>query len=308
MRIKVTKLPHKIWVIVVLATFGLGSCEGQKQIVQSLTESEANEILVVLDSQKIPANKLEIPGREITFAITVADSQSAPALKLLVNNKLPRSRQRGFAQIYPQGKGGLIPTRHEEKARFLMGSQGEIENMLEILPGVVKAKVVIVLPDTSIIRDLNSNQPKATASVALVYNAPPEGKAPLFSKSEIQQLVASAVEDLSPSEVSVVLTTNQPLMLVDVAQKKKRRVMPVTTEISIKASDLEKALSSSLAPELKKDFSRYFNQQAERRHKQQILVWIFAFLALSGLTLGALSGLRLRRYRKSLEQPVTISE
>lgn len=289
--------PKNIALFTLLFGSLLASCEIPKNIVQSLTEQEANEILVVLDSQKIPASKIEVPGREITFSISVNEAKASAALKLLVNNQLPRQRQRGFAQVYPQGKGGLIPSKNEEKARFLMGSQGEIENMLEILPGVVKAKVAIVVPDSSVIRDLNSPPPRATASVALIYNPAKPGQPLAVSLNDIQKLVASAVEDLKPEDVTILVTANQPLTLIGIAAATSPRVKTIEAAPTTALDQLEKSTNASMAPELKRALAVYLKNQSDESAKAQSLIWLFAALALAGIGIGVFGLRRASRSR-----------
>ena len=148
----------------------LSACEGEIDVVHKLTEYEANEILVVLESQGITGMKRAEEGRIITYAIHVSESDRPAALSILVANQLPKPRSNGLQEVYPPGTSGLIPTRSEEKAKFLMAIQGEVERKLKNIPGVRMAHVSVVMPDKEIIRDIDEKAPEATASVALVYN------------------------------------------------------------------------------------------------------------------------------------------
>lgn len=194
----------------VLAT----GCEGQIDIVHGLEEVEANEILVVLNAQGMTGAKLKEEGRVVTYAILVAESEAPDALQLLVDNKLPRARPQGLAQVYPAGSGGLIPTESEEKAKFLMALHGEIERKLLQISGIVRAHVTVVIPEKDVIRDLDTPPPPATASVAVAYNAiDGDGTAPT-DEDKLQRLVASAIEDLKPENVTIIMTENRPLRIV----------------------------------------------------------------------------------------------
>jgi type III secretion system YscJ/HrcJ family lipoprotein len=147
------------------------ACEGVRELMQGLDEFEANEIMVVLEAKGIAADKVKLEGRVVTYAIVVPESDAKNALRILVANKLPKRRPMGLAEVYPAGSGGLIPTRSEEKAKFLMALQGEVERKLQRLPGIQSAHVTIVQPDKDIVRDLDTAPPPATASVAIVFNA-----------------------------------------------------------------------------------------------------------------------------------------
>ncbi len=291
--------------IFLMASIGLmAACQGERELVSGLSENDANEILVALDSQDITAQKTAVPGRSNTFTYTVLvrGSDQNRALKLLVDNHLPPMQSLGLAQIYPPGGGGLIPTRGEENARFLMAVQGEIENMLKILPGVVKARVVIVLPDTDSIRDVGAPKPRATASVAIVYNPIEKRGKPVLSGKEIKELVASAVEDLSEKDVSVVMTINRPRMIItgtgeqDAAQKGSV-TSPATTFDGATKEPPEMVLGVStpavVSPQeveqmhqLEQELSAMKTQLADEQEKGRWMIWGFAGLAGLGLCLG----------------------
>ncbi|HEY4222340.1 MAG TPA: hypothetical protein VGO62_13390 [Myxococcota bacterium] len=203
--------------LALLAVLGLASaCGGQQQIVHGLDETEANEIMVVLEAKGIGSEKVELPGRTITYAVQVAEVDSHDAMRLLVANHLPRERSATWSTVYPAGGGGLIPTKSEERAKFLMAIEGEIEKKLKTLPGIVKAHVSIVQPEKDIVRDLDQAPTPSTASVAIVYNAIDDRGTAAVTEPDVQRLVAAAVEDLKPSNVTVLMKRNVPVNLVDV--------------------------------------------------------------------------------------------
>lgn len=199
-----------------LALLGLSTltvaCEGEQDIVHGLDEIEANHILVVLESQGVSAGKMKEEGRIPTWAVLVPEGRAMDALRILVANRLPKPKSQGLAQVYPAGSGGLIPTKTEEKAKFLLALQGEVENMLKALPGVQDARVTVVVPEKDIVRDLDTPPPPATASVAIVYN--PENDEKPIEEDKVRELVAAAVEDLKIDNVKVVMKENRPPVLI----------------------------------------------------------------------------------------------
>lgn len=190
----------------------LTACGSPVELVHGLTEFEANQVLVVMNRQGIPAKKAVEEGRIVTWKVVVNDSDADRGLALLVLNKLPKQRSQGLAEVYPAGGGGLIPTKSEEKARFLMALQGEIERKLTVVPGVLQAHVSIVQPDKDIIRDLDKEPPPSTASVAIVY-APLKDGTPPFTEKQMKSLVATSVEDLKPDNVEVLMRPNEALSI-----------------------------------------------------------------------------------------------
>jgi type III secretion protein J len=235
------------FVLFVCALWGLlltAACDGLKDVVNNLDEFEANEIMVVLEAKGIEATKIPQEGRVVTYTVLVASSDYRDAMRILVANKLPRRRPTGLAEVYPAGGGGLIPTKSEEKAKFLMALQGEIERKLQRLPGVTSAHVTVVHPDKDIVRDLDTPPPPATASVAIVFNAYDDRGTSLISEADVQKLVAASVEDLKTQNVAVVMKKNEPAKLVDIFAESGVVGAPVTATavLGIRVAD-EKAAS-----------------------------------------------------------------
>ena len=298
------KAMRRFWVL--FALFGLTACEGQKEIVSALDEFEANEILVVLDSQGISGEKKQAEGRNVTFAVTVKNSTVPQALKVLVDNHLPHRKLVSFEQIYPPGSAGLIPTHSEEKARFLMGQQGEIEKMLMILPGVVRAKGSIVLPHHSVIRDINAPTQRATASVAIVYNTLAHQEYPAITEDQVKKLVSASVEDLDPSGVTVVMKRNVPVAFVEMDPDLKATLIAEAKEVADIKSELASGVGRSvLAPAASEqrakviapvvvDTSELDSLRAESS-KNFNLVVVFALIALIALVLAVWIFLRARK-------------
>lgn len=210
----------------VLAT----ACGGEEQIVHQLDELEANEILVVLEAKGIQGAKVPEPGRVVTWAVSVPHLDAKDAMRILVANKLPKQRSQGLKEVYGAGSGGLIPTKSEEKAKYLMALQGEIERKLKNMPGIMSAHVSVVQPDKDIVRDLDTPPPPSTASVAIVYNAIDERGTAAVKEDEVKNLVASSVEDLKPANVTVVMKRNVPATLVDQAADSGTVEAPVAAE------------------------------------------------------------------------------
>lgn len=232
-------------VVAVCGLLLLAGCDSPLNIVHGLTELEANEVLVVLESQGITGNKVKEEGRVVTWAVQVPNSRSKDALRILVANKLPKARSTGLREVYPAGSSGLIPTQTEEKAKFLMAMQGEIETMLKSLPGIQSATVSVVVPEKDVIRDVDTPPPPPTASVAIVYN-PEDGKKPV-DEERIQKLVANAVEGLKPQNVQVVMKENRPPLLLG-ADGSATSPAPIAGEevLSIRVVDKKAGLRAKL--------------------------------------------------------------
>jgi type III secretion protein J len=183
----------------------LSACE--VEIQHQLTEREANEILVLLERKGIPTKKAkEEGGRELTWMISVPKAHAANAAMLLKENELPRTKMPGF-EIF--NRGSLIPTATEERAMFLQALAGELSKTICSIDGVLDARVHINIPQTDELAAREA-RPEPSASVLVKYRAytDPGEKAPPppVTDDQIQQLVARSVQDMSPQNVSVVMT------------------------------------------------------------------------------------------------------
>lgn len=279
-----SKTPRRVFAAAQIFLVGLvlalvPACEGQVAVVHKLSELEANEILVVLGSQGIRGMKRAEEGRLVTYAIAVSESDRADALQILVANQLPKERSNGLKEVYPPGSSGLIPTRSEEKAKFLMAIQGEVERKLKAVPGVRMAHVSVVMPDKEVIRDIDEKPPEATASVALVYNLDASGKKPLMLQ-EVKDLVAASIEDLDPKNVQVIMKENRAMTVVDASGGKRPGGVSLAGEtvLGIKVVDKKAGV------------------------KAKIYLGLFGALAVIGILLGLVGIIRSLSLRSKLSK------
>ena len=176
-------------------------CDGYEAVITGLGQASANEALVLLREHNIDAKKEAEPSKKLPlFQIKVKTSQSIDALRLLVDHRLPKTERASLKDIYPPGASGLIPTKSEEHARFLMASQGEVEALFKIIPGVTDARVVLSFEPPN---DLLKNGPPKTASVVLLYQSNSEDRLPI-SDEEAKNLISSSINGLLPDNVTIV--------------------------------------------------------------------------------------------------------
>jgi type III secretion protein J len=176
---------------------------GPLALQHDLHEQDATEIYVLLEQNGItpPKNKAE-GGNEPRYMIVVPTADASAAARLLREYSLPRTRFGAFEAIQ-KGKG-MIPTQVEERAIMLLGIGGEISNALNLVDGVLDARTVVNIPQHN---DLTQpdKRPMPSASVFLKYRLNPDGKPPL-NETQIKSFVASAVEELKPENVDVIMT------------------------------------------------------------------------------------------------------
>jgi type III secretion protein J len=163
-----------------------------------LTEAEVQQAIVVLQQYGIDAKKEKIgEGKEATFTLLVPADQIAQANQILGKYELPRTRPKGFEDVFSES--GLIPTATEEKAKYLLALQGEISRTLETVDGVISARVHIVIPEKDPLEE--QTQAQASAGVFIKYR----GEHQPLTSEEIKQIVSHSVDELEQGNVAVVM-------------------------------------------------------------------------------------------------------
>jgi type III secretion system YscJ/HrcJ family lipoprotein len=189
-------IQKKYFFLLAFASLFLMACERPEIVVEGLTQNDANEILVVLKDHQVAAHKeVVVERKQSSYAIKVNKTEVDKALRILVNNQLPKTFRAGLRDVYPPGSQGLIPTKSDENARLVMALQGEIEALIRVLPGIVDTRVMLSL-------DFGHRLEDRSASVALIHRAGQGGD--LVTILEIKNLVASAAGNMAPEQVQVV--------------------------------------------------------------------------------------------------------
>ncbi len=184
------------------------SC-GNTVLYHGLSERGANEILVILEQNGIAGEKVldETQKKIMLFNIVVAKSDKNQALEILKEKGLPRINPVGMNEMF--SGSSLIPTITEEKAKYQIAMQGEIEKTLLQMQNVISARVHLVIPDADNVEQ--QNEPAiAKASVFLKYYQGLQ-QTPMFTEKDVQNIVAGAVLELTPGNVTVVLQRIQPV-------------------------------------------------------------------------------------------------
>lgn len=182
----------------------LVSCS-KTELYHNLSEDEVNEILVVLQENNISATKKkEVVQNEVTWTIVLEARDLPRARAILVERNLPRRKQPGIEDIYKEK--GLIATADEQKARFLIGMRGNIINALRKNPDVIDADVIINVPEKNEFGSSDADQKKRpTASLVIKIRPTAEAQATL-TEARLQRVVASAIPDLDPRDVTVLIS------------------------------------------------------------------------------------------------------
>lgn len=190
-----------VWCIALLVA-ALAGCSEQVDLQAGMKDTEANEIVTVLNRQGIEAHKH--PTKEgITISIERNDlSRATDALQAA---GLPRRNLANLGQVFK--KEGMISTPLEERVRYIYGLSEELEYTLQQFDHVLSARVHVVLPER--IAPGEPIQP-SSAAVFIKYVPPFDEDTAL---PRIRNLVASSIPGLSGEEgrakVSVVMMPSE---------------------------------------------------------------------------------------------------
>jgi flagellar M-ring protein FliF len=187
--------------IAVLALFAhMLSTPDYKPLVTGMETSDAQALGAQLAAKNIQY-EISTDGKTISVPSDKVDSTRME----LATDGMPRSGRLGF-ELFDKLNWGQ--TEFDEKVNYQRALEGELERSIQTLRDVDSVRVHLVLPTSSVFLD---RERKAKASVILK----PRGSH-LSDQTQlaIARLVAGAVDELSPEDVTVVdAETNRPLGL-----------------------------------------------------------------------------------------------
>ncbi len=182
-----------VFVFCVFAQLTTG-CTGKVELLQGVSETEANEALAALLESGINASKL--PGKEGTVGIEVQSSEVARAISILRAEGLPKERYAKMGEVFR--KEGLISSPLEERARYLWALSQELSATISQIDGVIKARVHVVLPERG-----SSGDPMLPSSAA-VFIKHKSGINLDDSIPQVKRLVTNSIPGLAPDKVTVI--------------------------------------------------------------------------------------------------------
>jgi flagellar M-ring protein FliF len=175
--------------------FGLWMREPSYALLyQGLDENDAAAVVNELDASRIPY-RLLADGTAIEVPTgLVADAR----LKLAAKN-LPKGGVVGFELFDQGGLSGIGMTEQMQKINIQRALEGELSRTITAIDGIEAARVHIVIPDDSLFVE---DQKQPTASV--MFKPTPGTRLTASQVQSIRYLLASSVEGLDPSNVSIV--------------------------------------------------------------------------------------------------------
>ena len=211
-----------------LALILLVSCEGRQEVVSDVNEKEANEIVVFLASQGIPAQKQQVAvtgagggaDAQPMFTINVPASQVTEAIAILNRAGLPRRTAPSLLSLF--AKTGLVSSAQEEQIRYQEGLSEQIAGTIRRIDGVVDAVVQVSFPSNEMGLQEEEAKDQVRASVYVKHTGVlDDPNSQLVSK--IKRLVAASVVGLEFDNVTVVTDRAR---YADVTLMQEERVLP----------------------------------------------------------------------------------
>lgn len=164
-----------------------------------LAERDANELVAVLAANDIAARKSPERGKKPTWSVAVASGQATAATQLMAELRLPRRRPLTTQEVVSESS--LVESPSAERLKHLEGLEGDLEQSLETMDGVVSAAVELVVPAPQ----RGNAQPAPSKASVLVRALPPAAERLRSRRVDIQALVAASVDGLGPAEVVLVV-------------------------------------------------------------------------------------------------------
>jgi|SRR5579862_403367 len=169
-----------------------------KPLVTGMEPADAQALGAKLAAKNI-AYQISPDGKSISVAGDKLDSSRME----LASDGMPHSGRLGF-ELFDKLNWGA--TEFDEKVNYQRALEGELERSIQTLKDVESVRVHLVMPTDSVFLD---RERAAKASVVL---RPRNGHLSEDTQQSIARLVAGAVDNLSPDNVTVVdADTNRPL-------------------------------------------------------------------------------------------------
>lgn len=187
--------------LVLTAAMGLllGACTKQTELFGELSDADANEAVMSLQSIGIAASK-ERSKDGVRVFVPAASFEAA--VQGLTARGLPREHRKLLGDVFR--KEGMISTPFEDRVRYISALSQELEETIGKIDGVVVTRVHVVLPEQP--EPGQAMQP-ASASVFVKYRPPFDVDAMI---QPIRRLVLASVPGFSestPDRVAVVFVS-----------------------------------------------------------------------------------------------------
>lgn len=187
--------------------FLLTSCGAQHTILTNVTERDANQIIVLLESKGIKAEKMLVKtsgaGAQSSvnlWDISVERNKGTEALAILNRIGLPRRPGVSLLELFPSQ--GMMKTDTEEQIRYIEGLNEQLATTLRKIDGVLDVEVQISVPKEDAFNpDADKEFPRA--SVFVKHDGILDDPNNLLTQ-KIRRYISGSIVDLRYEDVTVV--------------------------------------------------------------------------------------------------------
>jgi type III secretion protein J len=168
-------------------------CSNQ-EVYSQLTERQANEMVAVLRSAGIDADKTVQEGK---FSVTTSRSDFSQAVRTLNAQGYPRENFDSMGKVFK--REGFVSSPLEERARLMHAMSQELSNTIASIDGVITARVHLVMPEHNPLID----KPQPSAAAVFIKHRADKNLA--SQVTQIKALVVNSIEGLAYDNVTVAL-------------------------------------------------------------------------------------------------------
>ncbi len=179
--------------LLLAAALALAGCK--VELYSGLHEQEANEMLAVLHTEGIEAQKEQIENAD--WQIQVDEGRLSVALAALRAHGLPQDRYQSMGDMFQ--KQGLVSTPSEERMRYIFAVSQALSQTLRDIDGVVSARVHVVIPAN----DPLSDKLRPSSAAVFIKHRPDTDLRLLVPA--VKDMVAHSIEGLNHDQVSLTL-------------------------------------------------------------------------------------------------------
>lgn len=177
-------------------------CKTSTTIANDLSERDANEIVVLLQSRGVLGEKIPAPAsttgggsKAQMWNISVPARQITESLAILNQSGLPRIKSTSLLDLF--GAKGLVPSEMENKIRYQEGLSEQLGSTIRKMDGIIDANVQITFTQE------DDEEHDLTASVYVKHRGILDNPNSLLI-TKIKRLISASVPGLTAENVSVI--------------------------------------------------------------------------------------------------------
>ncbi|TCV96683.1 EscJ/YscJ/HrcJ family type III secretion inner membrane ring protein [Biostraticola tofi] len=199
----------------------LSACKDEA-LLKGLDQYQANEVIASLQRNNIEVEKKD--QGKAGYSITVKKVDIPAAVTLLKVYGLPPAPKMEISQMFP-GES-LVSSPRAEKARLYSAIEQRLEQSLQIMSGVLTARVHVSYDAQSAEGSGSSGPMHLSALVGYGDDAEPE-----LMVNDIKRFLKNSFNDVSYDNISVVMSRQPPLLHASPVAIKDRQSMLGWSEV-----------------------------------------------------------------------------